>query len=163
VPLPWAGHLFSRQTLFWLLLYAALWWLLAGGTGWYLGVPFILTAASLSHWLGSPVWHVRLRAAPAFLLFFLRALLAGGWDVARRAIQPRMPLAPAWVRYPLTIRQPGNRLLFASLVGLLPGTLAAAIEDDCLNMHVLDQHQPWLDSTARLEQRLLRLLGEEPA
>ncbi len=162
MPRPLADRFLSRQILFWLLLYCALWWLLAGGGGWYLGAPCIVAAAMLSCWLGTPAWRLRPAAAPRFLWFFLRALVAGGWDVARRAIQPRMPLAPAWVHYPLNIRQPRSRLLFASLVGLLPGTLAAAIEDDCLSMHVLDQHQPWQQNTAQLERQLLRLLGEEP-
>lgn len=163
MPFPPAKHLPLRQTCCWLLLYIGLWWLLAGGRGWYLGGPSVLVATILSLWLGGSVRLVRLGAVPGFLGFFLHALVAGGWDVARRALQPRMPLSPAWVRYPLTLDQPGNRLLLASLIGLLPGTLVATMEDDELNMHVLDQHMPWRDNTARLEGHLLRLLGEDKA
>ncbi|WP_256669981.1 Na+/H+ antiporter subunit E [Pseudomonas sp. OIL-1] len=159
----WTDRFLSRRMLFWSLLYAVLWWLLAGGKGWYIGAPCVLGAALLSCWLGSAAWTLRLRAAPGFVLFFLRALLAGGWDVALRALRPRMPLDPAWVNYPLKARGPRSRLLLAAAVSLLPGTLAGVIEADRLTLHVLDHKQPWLESVARLEQQLMRLLGEGPA
>ncbi|WP_235906683.1 Na+/H+ antiporter subunit E [Pseudomonas saliphila] len=163
MPYSWADRFLSRRMLFWSLLYVALWGLLAGGKGWYIGIPCALAAAMLACWLGNPVWTFRPRAVPGFLLFFLRALVAGGWDVARRAVQPRMPLDPAWVSYPLTARDPRSRLLLAAAVSLLPGTLAGAIEADHLALHVLDHTQPWLESVARLEQQLMHVLGEGPA
>lgn len=159
MPLLRAGRV-SRHTVFWLLLYTALWWLLSGGAGWYIGIPCVLGATSLSRWLGSPPWHLRLRALPGFMLFFLGALISGGWDVARRAIQPRPSLRPAWVRYPLSISQQRYRLLFASMIGLLPGTLATHIDGDHLCMHVLDERLPWQAGAARLERQLAALLGE---
>lgn len=148
-----------RHTVFWLFLYTALWWLLSGGAGWYIGIPCVLGAAGLSRWLGSPPWHLRLRELPGFMVFFLGALVSGGWDVARRAIQPRPTLNPAWVHYPLSIPQARYRLLFASMIGLLPGTLAARIDGDHLYMHVLDEKLPWQAGAARLEQQLGKLLG----
>lgn len=160
MPSPSANRWFSRRTLFWLLLYTGLWSLLTGAKGWYIGAPCVLGAAALSVWLNSPPWHIRLRVVPGFLLFFLGTLIAGGWDVARRAVQPRMPLDPAWVSYPLNISHPRFRLLLAAAVGLQPGTLAAAIEGDSLTMHVLDSKLPWLKGVAQLEQQLIRLLGE---
>ena len=163
MPHTWTDRFLSRRMLFWSLLYAVLWWLLAEGKGWYIGGPCVLAAAMLSCWLGSPAWTIRLRAAPGFVLFFLNALLAGGWDVALRALRPRMPLDPAWVSYPLKARHPRSRLLLAAAVSLLPGTLAGVIEADELTLHVLDHKQPWQNSVARLEQQLMRLLGEGPA
>ena len=162
MPFPWAELLFSRQTLFWLLLYASLWWLLAGGQGWYIGVPCVVAAAMLSRWLDSQARPIRFGAFPGFVLFYLRALVAGGWDVAHRAVLPRMDLNPTWVRYRLSIRQPHLRMLLASLIGLLPGTLAAAVDGDWLIMHVLDSRQDWSDNTAQLEERLLRLIEDVP-
>lgn len=159
MPLLRAGHI-TRHTVYWLLFYTALWGLLSGGSGWYIGIPCILGASGLSHWLGGRAITLRLSALPGFLLFFLAALGSGGWDVARRAVQPRMPLSPAWVSYPLSISQPHYRLLFSSMIGLLPGTLASHIEGDLLCMHVLDDGQPWESSARRLEQRLMAVLGE---
>lgn len=153
----WTRH----SVVFWSVLYISLWWLLSGGQGWYIGVPSIIGAVALSSWLGAPPLRLRLIALPRFILFFLGALLSGGWDVAYRALHPRLPLHPAWVHYPVQIKQPRYRLLFASLIGLLPGTLAARVDDDCLYMHVLDSHGDWQLGTARLEQQLIALLQEQ--
>lgn len=150
----------APDTVFWLLFYSALWWLLSAGSGWYIGIPCILAATGLSGWLGSRPLRLRLRALPGFLVYFLAALASGGWDVARRAVQPRMALSPAWVSYPLRIQQPRYRLLFASMIGLLPGTLASHIEGDQLCMHVLDDRQPWAADARRLEQRLIAVLAQ---
>ena len=95
---------------------------------------------------------MRLGALPGFLTFFLRHMLLGGWDVARRALQPRCQLQPAWHPYPLTSRSPRVRLLLSALVGLLPGTLSSRIEGD-------RRAPAWQPTVAELERRLERLLG----
>jgi multicomponent Na+:H+ antiporter subunit E len=102
---------------------------------------------------------MRLGALPAFLGFFLKHMLLGGWDVARRALQPRCPLQPAWHPYSLSSQSPRVRLLLSALVGLLPGTLASRIEGDEMRVHVLDERLPWQATVVDLEQRLERLLG----
>lgn len=142
----------------WVALYALLWTLLAEGRGWGLGVPSILLAAWLSLWLGLRPWHPSLLALPGFVGFFLGRMIAGGWDVAVRALHPRRPLHPAWLCYTLQSRSPRVRLLLSALVGLLPGTLASRIEGERMHVHVLDERQAWQPTVAELERRLQRLL-----
>ena len=149
----------ATDALFWSLIYAALWALFAAGQGWLLGVPTVALAVALSLWLGLRPLGMRLGALPAFLGFFLKHMLLGGWDVARRALQPRCPLQPAWHPYSLCSQSPRVRLLLSALVGLLPGTLASRIEGDEMRVHVLDERLPWQATVADLEQRLERLLG----
>jgi len=151
----------ATDALFWSLLYTALWSLFAVGEGWLLGVPSIALAVALSLWLGLRPMAMRLIALPGFLGFFLKHMLLGGWDVARRALQPRCPLQPAWHPYPLRSRSPRVRLLLSALVGLLPGTLASRVDADELRVHVLDERLPWQTTVAELERRLERLLGVE--
>jgi multicomponent Na+:H+ antiporter subunit E len=150
----------TNDALYWALLYAALWALFAEGGGWLLGVPTVLLAVLLSLWLGVQPVRLRLRVLPAFLGFFLRHMLLGGWDVAGRALRPRCPLQPGWHVYPLTSRSPRVRLLLSALVGLLPGTLASGIDGERMRIHVLDGRLHWRDTIAELEQRLEALLGE---
>lgn len=147
-------------SLLWLPVYAPLWWLLTGGSGWYLGIPTVFLAVWLSRTLKLVPWVIRPARLPALLALFFRELFGGGWDVARRALHPGMPLDPAWVHYPLTTADEDVRLLLSGIIGLMPGTLATAVDGDCLTMHVLDREMPWETNIARLEARLVDLMGE---
>lgn len=150
---------YRRDGLYWLLASVLLWWLLAGNAGWYLGLPLALLASALAIRLQLPWPRLDWRQAPELLLFFAWQLLRGGWDVARRAVHPRMPLDPAWVELSLDCRNPQVQLLLSALVGLLPGTLASHVHKDCLHLHVLDQQQPWQPVVRQLEHHLAALFG----
>lgn len=141
---------------FWL----ALWALLSSNQGWEFGVPLALLATWASLKVKLQVGPVHLRYLPSFLGFFLAELFIGGWDVARRAWHPRLPIAPQWVTYEMTTEQPRVHLLLSAMVGLLPGTFASHFEGQTLYVHALDQRQHWRNTAQRLEQHLERLLKE---
>lgn len=155
----------SADAVHWLVLYAVLWALFAEGQGWLFGIPCVLLSTGLSLWLGLRPSRLRLTALPGFVLFFLWRMIEGAWDVARRALHPRVPLAPAWVDYPLSCPSPSVTLLLSAMVGLLPGTLVSQVDGAVLRIHVLNTRQPWEPLVAELEQRLARLLraGETPS
>jgi hypothetical protein len=50
--------------------------------------------------------HCSVGAASAFAGFFVRESLRGGWDVARRALLPKLALSPAVVCFPLHLPSP---------------------------------------------------------
>lgn len=150
------------QGLNWLALYTVLWFLLTGGAGWGFGLFCVLAAASISLRLGLSPYTLQLRHLPGFIGFFFRALWSGGWDVARRAYNPTLPLNPGWVSYPLTHNYPRVSLVLSAMVGLLPGTLCSRIVDQRLLLHVLDTEHPWQPTVSHLEARLLALLGAKP-
>lgn len=137
-----------------------LWGLLSQGQGWAFGIPLAAMAAFVASGLQLDWRPLQLRPLAALLGFFLRELFSGGWDVARRALHLRMPIDPAWHRFPLTSRNRHVHLLLSAMVGLLPGTLASHYEEQVLHVHVLDQQQDWQDVIARLETLLSRLLGD---
>ncbi len=145
---------------YWLILFIALWLLLAGNTGWYLGLPSAIAATVLALRLQLAPLPIRPLALPPFVARFLVAAIVGGWDVARRALHPQLPIAPDWVNYPVRSKHRQVRLLLSGLVGLLPGTLAAGIEDDRLRLHVLDAGSDWQRQVAALESSLCRLFGD---
>jgi multicomponent Na+:H+ antiporter subunit E len=162
VPLTTAAAKYGVPLLIWVLLYSLLWLLLSGGSGWIFGVLIALPTALLTLALGLTLPVVRAVAVPGFVAFFLTKLVAGGWDVALRALRPSMPLHPAWVNYSLRCTQSGQRLLLSALVGLLPGTFAARIDGDQLLVHVLDSRHPWQPVLAELEKRLMAVAGDTP-
>lgn len=147
----------------WLALFLLLWLILSGGQGWGFGVAAALAAATLAYRLPL-VWPgLNLSRLPACLGFFTRELFIGGWDVARRALHPKMPIDPAWEVHTLSSTNPRVHLLLSALIGLMPGTLASHYEGNRLHIHTLDRQRNWRSSTERFEQLLDRLLEVEKA
>jgi multicomponent Na+:H+ antiporter subunit E len=122
-------------------LCVALWGVLAGGEpgSWAIGLPVSLICGLLIARV-LPAGDVRIdaRGVLAFVPFFLRRSLAGGVDVARRALAPTLDVAPYMVQYRLGLPADGPaRIVFLNVLSLLPGTLAAGVERDTVQVHVL--------------------------
>lgn len=146
------------------VLFAAFWLVLTGGApgAWIAGALACLAAAVLSaRLLPGRLRRIRLRPALGLAGYFARESLRGGIDVAWRALHPRLPVQPGWVRQPLHVAPGAQRLLLADLLSLMPGTLAAG--DDRagdLLLHCLDTRQPPGPLAEALERRLRAALGE---
>jgi len=90
-----------------------------------------------------------------FLAYFLRESVAGGFDVAWRALNPRLGIQPGWLRYPLSLPHGQPRTLMVSILSLVPGTLCVDLEaDDTLLVHALLDEDP--AATFATVQRLER-------
>jgi multicomponent Na+:H+ antiporter subunit E len=134
---------------------AALWWILAGHdpSSWWIGAPAVAATA----WFFRPVRRaaaLRPAGVAAFVAYFVRGSFAGGLDVAWRVARPSLPIDPAFVAHRL--RHPEGhpaRLLVVATLSLLPGTLAAAVEDDLLIVHALDPRFASPAALAELERR----------
>ncbi|NBC48778.1 MAG: cation transporter [Gammaproteobacteria bacterium] len=145
-----------------LLLFALLWWLLTDGQheAALFGAPFVLSAAVLStvtrfrgQVLSASLWPARPLALMRLIGFFLWHSLRGGLDVTLRAFRRPLPLKPDLIDYPLRLPPGPTPILMASLVSLMPGTLAVICEGR-LRVHVLDRHSDWYRDLERLEQRI---------
>lgn len=148
------------------LLLAVVWWAVSEGSAgaWTVGLPVVALAAAASLALApDPLPRPRLLPLLAFLPFFVRRSIAGGVDVARRAFDPALPLAPALVRVPVEGMGPAERIAFALVVSLLPGTLSARLEGDRLRVHVLDEGLPVQAELLELEARLAPVFGRAAA
>jgi multicomponent Na+:H+ antiporter subunit E len=83
--------------------------------------------------------------------------------VARRVFSPVVPIRPAVLDYRSAIRHEGGRVLFAWMIGLMPGTAVVGWgEERRLIVHVIDDRMYDGRDLQQLEQRLLRVLGEQP-
>lgn len=143
------------------LLCATIWWLLSDGAGWYIGLVVVTLATVLFVRLGILFPRLHWRFMPPFLLFVGKTMWLGGWDVARRAISPRMVIDPAWTTYRFTSLSPSARVFLSALIGLMPGTLSSKVVADDMILHVLDQRHDWAADIRRLEQLLGQLLRED--
>ncbi len=97
-------------------------------------------------------------AALAFAGRFLWQSLAAGIDVARRAFDPKLPLATGLVTFRPSLARGTARDLFTTISAMMPGTLPTGDDGkDGLVIHCLDRHQPVATEMARDEARLRRL------
>jgi multicomponent Na+:H+ antiporter subunit E len=86
--------------------------------------------------------------------------LIAGIDVARRALDPRLPLRPGFIVF--SPRLPGGVALntFCTLTSLAPGTLPAGQDDSgAIVVHCLDGGRPIAAHLAADEELLRRALG----
>jgi multicomponent Na+:H+ antiporter subunit E len=147
-----------------LLLLAGLWLTLSGGAwgAWVIGLPALALAGwavrRLSKGRPSPI---NLWGLLRFLPFFLWESLRGGIDVARRTLQPRMPIQPDFIHFRTDLHSSAARTFLANCVSLLPGTLAADLQGEWLEIHVLNMDANQTAELARLERSIGAIFNEE--
>jgi multicomponent Na+:H+ antiporter subunit E len=156
----------NRHTGLAVTAFAAIWWLLSNGetASWIIGVPAVVAAVWSVQRLGpGNASAVSLTGLLRFIPFFGWESLRGGVDVALRTLSPRMRIEPAFAAYNTTLRNPSARAFFASCVNLLPGTLAADIIDDRLDVHLLDRKSDYAGELRRLEIAVARVYPDATA
>jgi multicomponent Na+:H+ antiporter subunit E len=139
---------------------AGLWWLLSDGDrgSWLVGLPAV-AAAGWAVWRlrpagGGPVSVVGLLG---FLGLFLWESARGGVDVARRTLAPRLDVAPGFSVFNSRLQRPDALVFFAACLCLLPGTLAARLEGQRIEVHLLDAGEDPDPGLRRLEAAVARL------
>jgi multicomponent Na+:H+ antiporter subunit E len=94
------------------------------------------------------------------LRFFYQSVIAGA-DVAWRALDPRLPLRPGFVTYPVRFPPGPARNVFTTLTSLLPGTVLAGDENGQLIYHCLDVDQPIVSQLAAEETALSQVVRND--
>ncbi len=148
------------------VLLAGLWWVITNGSAgsWVIGLPALASAAWASRQLrGLSDSRISLNGLARFLPFFLWQSLRGGADVALRTLAPRMRIHPGFSRYRTGLKTPSARTLFTNCVSLLPGTLAADIQDEWVEVHALNIKSNFNSELTRLEHAVARLFAEAGA
>lgn len=146
--------IFILRGVFFLLL-----WTVISGANFdelFMVIAIILLATLTSLYvLPRGYWSLRPMGCLRFLPYFLWHSLLGGWDVAKRALSPAMPLAPAVITFQTDTNE-AQRVLLAWAISLLPGTASIAIEGQQLTIHVLDKHLEVETSLRVLEAKVKR-------
>lgn len=96
-------------------------------------------------------------------LRFLRQSVLAGADVARRALDPKLPLDPGFIRYSTGLPPGTARNAFTALMSLLPGTVPVGSDrSGALVIYCLDIGQPVATQLAAEEALLVRVIGGAP-
>ena len=123
------------------------------------GVLAALAATWASLKLLPPVsGRVRLAALLALLPRFAWQSLVAGWDVARRAFAPGMPLQPGFVDYTPGLPRGSARLAFEVISSLLPGSVPTGESETRIEYHALDTRQPVAGQLATAEREYAKAL-----
>ena len=139
-------------------------WLVIGRTGIADLLVGAVTAAAATwtslHLLPPGAGRLRPGATARLVLRFLWQSAVAGADVARRALDPGLPLQPGFVRFPTPLAPGLARTAFCTFSSLLPGTLPAGTDQGgALRIHCLDVGQD-VRAQMRTEQTMfLAALG----
>ena len=141
---------------------ALAWWVMVEGRpgSWGVGLPTVLAAAVIAALVFPPPrrWP-RPLALLRFAGFFAVQSLRGGWDVARRALSPAMPMAPGFAEVRTSLPEGAARVLLADVISLLPGTLSVDLRGDLIELHGLDVGPGLAAEVRDLERRVAALYG----
>jgi multicomponent Na+:H+ antiporter subunit E len=102
--------------------------------------------------------ELHFRALLKLLPHFIRESVVAGFDVARRAFDPRLPLSPGFVDCPLDFPPGFARNTFATITSLMPGAVPIDGDEKALEYHCLDVSQPVVEQLWREETLLARAL-----
>jgi len=139
--------------------FLALWLVMAGAH--VADLPAAATAVVLGTWASLRLLppsgsRFSIPGVLRLVVVFLYESVVAGVDVARRALDPRLPMRPGLVSYPTALPPGAARNVFTTLTSLLPGTVPAADEGRELVYHCLDVEQPVLAQLAAEEATLTR-------
>jgi len=135
-----------------------LWTALSGASDYGFGLLAIAVTVLVSQALAPlPAMSLSLRGLIGFIGFFLHGSLAGGMDVAWRALSPRLPLDVERHWHPLGLPPGPPTAVLIGAISLLPGTLSAQLQGDRLLVHSISGHAG--DRIVQLERRVARLFG----
>jgi multicomponent Na+:H+ antiporter subunit E len=156
--------LYPRTFAVRLAAFGVLWWVLALGDlrEPALAAVSVLAATMTSMVLWAPgTWKWHPAGLLRFVPWFLWMSMAGGWDMARRAFDPRLPLDPGFVEIELELRSEPARVFLVWVLSLIPGTVASRLEDRRLTVHVIDLRDWDPDTIRRLEHLVADLFRSE--
>lgn len=105
---------------------------------------------------GAPLLGLRpLRYAP----WLIYQIVLANLDVARRVLNPLLPIAPRMIRVKAGQRTELGRVVYANSITLTPGTVSVDMQGDQLRVHALTAEAADFDSTGEMNRRVMELEG----
>lgn len=79
--------------------------------------------------------------------------------VTKLILNPKMPINPALIRYPVQLKHEGQRVLYANSITLTPGTIAVDLTETEIWVHQLDSASAGDIVSGEMERRIKGILG----
>jgi len=101
-------------------------------------VSFIIALLYVKNYKTSDKFSFNPIAYIIYLIVFLKNLVLSNWDVARRGIDPKLPINPGIVAIKTNLKKDYKKLMLANSITLTPGTITLDVKDDTLYIHWID-------------------------
>jgi multicomponent Na+:H+ antiporter subunit E len=152
----------------WLALFI-LWLLLSG----YLDNPLLLGFGALSCALAVAIarraqtidpetlhlcWYLNPRL-PRYLLWLLLEIIKSNLDVAKRILNPRLPIGPTLIRLYPSQRGELGQVIYANSITLTPGTVTTYLSEGRLEVHALTEESATALSQGEMDRRVSAIEG----
>ncbi|MBW8054499.1 MAG: hypothetical protein FVQ76_04225 [Nitrospira sp.] len=82
-------------------------------------------------------------------------------DVARRILDPRLPISPIVIRLKATQKSDLGRVIYANSITLTPGTVSIDIDGEHIEVHALTREAAQALRTGDMDRRVTRFEGDE--
>jgi multicomponent Na+:H+ antiporter subunit E len=149
------------------LFFAGLWLALSG----YFDKPLLLVFGALSCTLAVFIaWRIdqadpeehplRPQVSSQILLYWpwlLWQIVLANIDVAKRILDPRLPISPTMITLKPTQRSEIGQVIYANSITLTPGTITTSLSDGVLEVHALTRENADALLAGDMDQRVTAL------
>ena len=158
-----AGTIAARAVYLGLFLFG-LWFLLSGSyvalllaLGFASSV-FVVAIALRMHIVDRETHPIHLHSAIVFYWIWLTwQIVKANIDVARRVLDPRLPISPNLLRVKVTQKSDLGRVSYANSITLTPGTVSVGVEGDSILVHALTREAAEALATGEMDRRVTRI------
>jgi multicomponent Na+:H+ antiporter subunit E len=96
---------------------------------------------------------------PLYVLWLFWEILKANLDVARRIVDPRLPIDPRMIRVRTGQQHDLGRVIYANSITLTPGTVSVSVQGDEIAVHALTQSAADGLADGKMNRRVTRLEG----
>ncbi len=161
-PVITATSLLLTLIIFWLLLsgmYTP--FLLAAGVGSACAITLLSRRMRLADEESHPI-HLAWGAVFSYWPWLIKEILKSSWDVARRIVNPAMPISPTLVEFAPSQKTAVGLVTHANSITLTPGTIAVEVEAGRFLVHALTAEGAAGLAGSEMDRRCTRLEGRQP-
>jgi len=101
-------------------------------------VSFVIALLYVKNYKSEDKFRFRPIAYIIYFVVFMKNLILSNWDVAKRVIDPKLPINPGIVAIKTDLKEDYKKLMLANSITLTPGTITMDVRDDTYFIHWID-------------------------
>ena len=94
-----------------------------------------------------------------YAVWLVKEIVQANIDVARRILNPSLPIRPKVIRVKATQQGDLGRVIYANSITLTPGTVSVDVEGDEIVVHALTEEAAAEDASGEMNRRVTALEG----
>ena len=98
-----------------------------------------------------------LRPFVFYLPWLVNEIILANIDVARRVLDPRLPISPRMFRFKASQKEDLARVIYANSITLTPGTVSVDIAGDEITVHALTPEAARLEQSGEMDRRVTKM------